>query len=499
MNVMTLGEKMRQFLKNLQPYSYGNYINGRWVSSTSGEVYTIYNAANNKQALAFFPKSTKEDVNQAVKAASNAFETWSTLPGPERGAILYKVADLLEENLHELAFMVSAEQGKVLSESIGEVTRAAKEARFCAGEAFRMEGNTLPAERKNVWNATTRNPIGVIAEIAPWNFPMVTPIRKIAPALAYGCTVVYKPATATPWTSAKIMELLTQAGIPNGVVNLIVGSGSTVGDSLVAHPDVKGISFTGSTDLGKRINQLASSRFAKTQLELGGKNPAVVLDYSDVHQVATQIISAACNCSGQRCTSISRVIVLQDKKEELVHALINELEKINIGPAWDDKANMGPLVNKKHLDSVQSYIEIGIQEGANLIYGGEVLKTNRYEQGAYMKPALLDNVNLTMRIAKEEIFGPVITIIEVDNLKEALSVANDVDYGLAASIFTEDLTVAHSFAEKIESGMVHINHGTASAAHLPFGGTKNSGFGAFSVGSSNIEFFTELKTVYIEY
>ncbi|WP_018930562.1 aldehyde dehydrogenase family protein [Gracilibacillus lacisalsi] len=496
---MNNGEKMLHFLENHQAKAYGNYINGNWINSVSGETYTIYNAANNKQPLAHFPKSTPEDVNQAVSAANDAFETWSVLPGPERGAILYKVADMLEENLQELSFIVSAEQGKVLNESMGEVLRAAKETRFCAGEAFRMEGKTLPAERQNVWNSTVRKPVGVIAEIAPWNFPMITPIRKIAPALAYGCTVVYKPATATPWTSARIMELLTEAGVPDGVVNLIVGSGSTVGDSLVTHPDVKGISFTGSTELGQQINQLASKKFAKTQLELGGKNPAVVLDYSNENHVAKQIISAACTCSGQRCTSISRVIVLRDKKDELVKALSNQLEKIKIGPAWDDNANMGPLVNKGHLDSVQNYIAIGVQEGANLIYGGELLEDEQYSKGAYMKPALLDNVKASMRIAKEEIFGPVLTITEVDSVEEALSVANDVDYGLAASVFTNDLSVAHQCAEKIESGMVHINHGTASAAHLPFGGTKSSGFGAFSIGSSNIEFFTELKTVYVEY
>ncbi|UOQ86968.1 aldehyde dehydrogenase family protein [Gracilibacillus salinarum] len=496
---MTIGEKMQHFLDHLKPRIYGNYINGQWVSGASNEAYTLYNAANTEQALASFPKSSQEDVNQAVAAAKDAFEAWSAVPAPDRGAILYKVADLLEEHLHELAFIVSAEQGKVLSESLGEVARAVKEARFCAGEAFRMEGKTLPAERENVSNATYRKPIGVIAAIAPWNFPMVTPIRKIAPALAYGCTVVYKPATATPWTSARLMELLTEAGVPDGVVNLIVGSGSAVGDPLVAHPDVKGISFTGSTDLGKRINQIASGRFAKTQLELGGKNPAIVLDYADVNQVASQIISAACNCSGQRCTSISRVIVLRDKKEELVHALIDALEDITIGPAWDDKADMGPLINRGHLDSVQDYIAIGVQEGAKLRYGGALLESGQYKQGAYMKPALLDHVSPSMTIAKEEIFGPVLTVTEVDSVEEALAVANDVDYGLAASIFTEQLSVAHQLADKVESGMVHINHGTASAAHLPFGGTKRSGFGAFSIGSSNIEFFTELKSVYVAY
>lgn len=490
---------MLEWLEKNEKKTYGNFINGQWLESSSGSIIDIYHSAKNSQLVASFQDSTEEDVNHAVESAHEAFQTWSKVPGPDRAAVLYRFADLLETNVDELAFMLSAEQGKVLGESKGEVLRAAKEARFCAGEAFRCEGKTLPSERPNVFNSTVRKPIGVIAAIAPWNFPVVTPVRKIAPALAYGCTVVFKPASVTPWTSARLMELLAEAGVPSGAVNLVVGSGSKVGDPLINHPLVKGVSFTGSTGIGIRINEQAARRLVKTQLELGGKNPAVVLDYNHVEDVAKQIVGAAFACSGQRCTSISRVIVVKEKKDELTEALLNEMKKLKVGPAWEEGATVGPLINQGHLDAVQEYVEIGKQEGANLLFGGEVLSSGHYAEGSYMIPALFDNVKAEMRMAKEEIFGPVLCVIEVEDQEEAFQVANSVEYGLAASIFTTDYSSAHTFADQMESGMVHVNHGTASAAHLPFGGTKNSGFGAFSIGSSNAEFFTEMKAIYFQY
>jgi len=495
---LTKTSSMVEWLEANESKVYGNFIDGEWVDSVSGKTISIFNAAKNNQLLASFQDSNESDVNQAVEAAHEAFKNWSKMPGPDRGALLYRFADLLEQNVDELAYMLSAEQGKTLAESKGEVFRAAKEARFCAGEAFRIEGNTLPGERRNVWSSTIRKPLGVVAAIAPWNFPVVTPIRKIAPALAYGCTVVYKPASVTPWTSVRLMELLEEAGVPKGVVNLVVGSGSKVGDPLVNHPLVKGISFTGSSDLGIQINQIAAGRLAKTQLELGGKNPAVVLDYQDATSVAKQIVSAAFACSGQRCTSISRVIVVKEKKEELTEALLQELKNIKVGPAWE-QVTMGPLVNKGHLNSVQDYLKVGIAEGARLRYGGEILTEGEFSEGAYMNPALLDLVTPDMRIAKEEIFGPVLCVIEVENKEEALEVANNVEYGLAASIFSNQLPDAFHFANEVEAGMIHINHGTASAAHMPFGGVKQSGAGAYSIGRSNADFFTETKVVYFEY
>jgi aldehyde dehydrogenase (NAD+) len=490
---------MEEWLSQVEQKTYGNFIDGEWIESSSEEMISIYNSANKDQLLANFGNSNEEDVDRAVQAANKAFKSWSSVPGPERTAILYKFADLLEENIDELAYMLSAEQGKVIGESRGEVLRAAKETRFTAGEASRSFGDSLPGERPNVSSSTIRKPIGVIAAIAPWNFPIVTPVRKIIPALAYGCTVVYKPASVTPWTSVLLMELLAKAGVPNGAVNLIVGSGSKAGNTLVNHPLVRGISFTGSTKMGMRINEQAARRLAKTQLELGGKNPAIVLDYDNTTEAAKQITAAAFTCSGQRCTAISRVVVLKEKQQELLDALVGEMKKIKVGPAWGEGSTMGPMINKSQLDSVQEYVKIGKAEGATLLYGGDVLTGGDFDKGAYMQPAVFTDVKPEMRIAREEIFGPVLSVLTVADKEEAVEVANNVEYGLAASVFTDDLSTAYELTERVESGMVHINHGTASAAHAPFGGTKHSGFGAFSIGSTNAEFFTEVKAVYVQY
>jgi len=479
--------------------TYRNFINGEWIASSTGNTTPLYHAARKDQLLGYFPDSTEHEVDLAVRAAHDAFAVWSRTAAPERSAILLKFADLLERDVEILAYMLSAEQGKTMAESRGEVGRAAKETRFAAGEALRAEGTAYPSERSNVWNSTMRYPIGVIAAIAPWNFPVVTPVRKIAPALAYGCTVVFKPASVTPWTSVKLMELLSEAGVPKGVVNTVFGSGSRVGDPLVKHPLVKGISFTGSTKQGLAINETVARRLVRTQLELGGKNPAIVLGHTNLEYVAKQISSAAFTCSGQRCTAISRVIVLKDQADALTEAIQREMKSIKVGPAWDPEANMGPLVNRSHLDSVQAYVRLGKEEGARHVVGGDVLKEGEYANGYYMTPALFRKVTPDMRIAKEEIFGPVLSVIEVEDEEEALRVANSVEYGLATAIFTDHLSVGHRIAEKVESGMVHINHGTASAAHMPFGGIKQSGFGAYSIGSTNKEFFTEMKVIYVQY
>ncbi|MDF2962824.1 MAG: aldehyde dehydrogenase [Paenibacillus sp.] len=494
-----MANEMMKWLDENCGNTYLNWINGVWKPSVSGKTRTIHNPANKNQRLGQFQASVESDVNEAVSAAHAAFLKWSKVPAPERSAKLMKFAELLELNSTELAYRLSAEQGKVLAESRGEVLRAAKEARFSAGEALRVDGVTLPSERSNVRNSVVRQPIGVIAAIAPWNFPVVTPVRKIAPALAYGCTVVYKPASLTPWTSVRLMELLQEAGIPDGVVNLVTGGGAQVGDPLVNHPLVKGISFTGSTSLGISIQENAARRLARTQLELGGKNPAIVLDLDHPASTAQQIVSAAFACSGQRCTAISRVIVLEPHEEQLIQALQAEIEKMTIGPAWQPSSTIGPLISESHLESVQQYVRQGLKEGAELLAGGQIAADGDLSLGHFMKPALFSGVNPEMKIAKEEIFGPVLSILTAKTAEEALSIANNTDYGLAASVFTRDLSQAYLFAENLQSGMVHINHGTASEAHMPFGGVKQSGFGAFSIGHSNMEFFTETKAVYVLY
>jgi acyl-CoA reductase-like NAD-dependent aldehyde dehydrogenase len=494
------GNQMRSWIESNSGKVYKNFINGEWVASDSEKTYPLYESALPGNKLGDFPDSNKADVEAAVQAADEAFHTWKKTSASSRSGILYRFADLLERNRDELAYIVSAEQGKVLAESLGEVNRAASEARYAAGEAFRAEGQTLPSENEWIRSEVIRYPIGVVAAIAPWNFPVVTPVRKIAPALAYGCTVVLKPASATPWSAVRIMELLVEAGVPKGVVNLVVGSGSRVGDPLVSHPLVKGISFTGSTDLGLRINGIAASRLAKTQLELGGKNPALVLDYDHLEYAAEQIVSAAFTCTGQRCTAISRVIVLKEKAETLIHHIQEKMKAIRVGPAWGENVNIGPLIDQRHYETVIQYIEEGKSEGAQLLLGGERIHLDNIgedqQTGYYLSPALFTKVQKHMRIANEEIFGPVLVVMEAKDLDEALDIANSTEYGLAASVFTTHIETMQYISENLECGMVHINHGTASQVHVPFGGVKKSGFGSFSIGHSNQEFFTGMKAVY---
>ncbi|HYH19617.1 MAG TPA: aldehyde dehydrogenase family protein [Azospirillum sp.] len=488
---------MQTWLAEAAGGRYGHFIDGAW-QEPGARLTPIHNPADRDQLLGHFADGTADDVERAVQAAHRAFLDWREVPGPDRGAMLFRVADLLEQRVEELAFALSAEQGKVLAESRGEVMRAAKEMRFSAGEASRTDGVTLPSEKRRGFAMTFREPIGVVAAIGPWNFPVVTPIRKIGPALAYGCTVVFKPSEFTPWAAAKLMDVFRDAGIPKGVVNLVTGSGRGVGEPLTRHALVRGISFTGSTRTGAEINAQAARRFARAQLEMGGKNPAVVLGYKDAQAVAKQIASAAFACSGQRCTAISRVIVLESLAGEVTEALAAEMSAIRVGPAWDPQATMGPLITDQHRVSVLRNIAAGLDDGARLRLGGRPLEDGELGKGWFLEPTLVDNVHPDTRLAREEVFGPVLAVVTVPNAEEAFRVANSVEYGLAASIFTRDVDDAFRFVRESQSGMVHVNHGTASEAHLPFGGVKGSGFGPYSIGHSNQEFFTELKAVYLQ-
>ena len=488
---------MQTWLAETAGGRYGNFIDGAW-EDPGAKTAPIHNPARSDQLLGHFTESSAEDVDRAVQAAQRAFLEWREVPGPDRGAMLFRVADLLEQRVDDLAFALSAEQGKVLAESRGEVMRAAKEMRFSAGEASRMDGITLPSEKRRSFAMTFREPIGVVAAIAPWNFPVVTPIRKIGPALAYGCTVVFKPSDFTPWAAARLMDVFRDAGIPKGVVNLVTGSGRVTGEALTRHPLVRGVSFTGSTRTGGEINAQVARRFVRTQLEMGGKNPAIVLGYKDVKTVAKQISSAAFACSGQRCTAISRVIVLESLADELSEALHAELSAIRVGPAWDPQATMGPLITDQHRVSVLRNIAAGLDDGARLRLGGRPLEHGELAKGWFLEPTLIDNVRPDSKLAREEVFGPVLAVVAVPDTDRAFQVANSVEYGLAASVFTRDVDDALRFMRESQSGMVHVNHGTASEAHLPFGGVKGSGFGPYSIGHSNQEFFTELKAVYLQ-
>lgn len=476
-----------------------NFIGGKWTQPASPDYYETHNPAHPDEVLGRYPRSAKPDAEAAVDAASAAAAAWSSTPGPQRGAILFRFAQLLEDSRSELARIITLEQGKALAESMGEVSRAAIEARYMAGEASRPLGQTFPSERAGFSCQTIAEPLGVVAAISPWNFPVVTPVRKIAPAIAFGNTVVFKPASLTPGSAVYLLNLLEKAGLPPGVVNLVIGPGSCVGDCLVSDPHVRGISFTGSSDVGRRVAEMAARRFAGVQLELGGKNPAVVVDYDDLDGAAREIVSAAFLCSGQRCTALSRVIVSAAQADTLVKSILCQVMRIKVGDGMAEGATMGPLISKAQFEIVNGYVKKGIAEGCAVLAGGGPLTDSPDTDGYYYAPTVFDGVSPESALAREEIFGPVLPVIRVRGADEAIAVANDTRYGLAAAVFTSRTELMSRFAASIEAGMIHINHGTASQAHVPFGGRKDSGQGAFSIGPTARDFFTNVKAVYAKW
>ena len=469
------------------------------MSASNGARYSIYNPARPKECLGEFADSTEQDVRAAVAAAAAAADVWASVPAPQRGAVLFRFAQLLEDSKHELARIVTLEQGKALAEATGEVGRAAAEARFMAGEASRAAGQTFPSERPGISCHTVSEPLGVVAAICPWNFPVVTPVRKIAPALTWGNTVVFKPSSLTPWSAVYLMQLLEKAGLPPRVVNLVTGAGAVIGDALVRDDRVGGITFTGSTVVGRRIYECAAQRLSRVQLELGGKNPAVVIDHSDLDDAAREIVAAAFQCSGQRCTAISRVIVSHAQADALVERLVCHVGRIKVGDGLEPGTTMGPLVSHNQLRTVDGYVRQGIDSGCELLTGGESLNDTPEKDGFYYAPTVFDKVGPDSPLALDEIFGPVLPVVRVHDLDEAIHVANGTRYGLAASLFTSRLGYVQEFTRRVEAGMIHVNHGTASQAHVPFGGVKDSGQGAYSIGPSAREFYTNVKAVYVRW
>ena len=475
-----------------------NYIAGRWVPAGGGDYYQSHNPACPSQVVGEFPRSGAADVEAALASAGTARATWNQTQAPQRAAILLRFSQLLMDSRDELARIITLEQGKALCESIGEVTRAAAEAAFAAGEAVRLSGQTFPSERPGFTCYTVLQPVGVVAAITPWNFPVVSPVRKIAPALACGNSVVLKPASLTPWSAVFITNLLEKAGLPPGVLNLVIGSGDC-GEHLISDARVRGISFTGSTAVGIRIAERVAPRMAKVQLELGGKNPAIVLECEDLDGAAQEIVAAAFLCSGQRCTALSRVIVEESQADLLLEQIKIHMVKIRVGNGLDPQTTMGPLVSQGQMETVAGYVRKGLEDRATLVVGGRPLVEDPCAEGYFYAPTLFDHVSPNSALAREEIFGPVLPLIRVHSPDEAFEVANSTRYGLAASLFTDNRHLAHEFIQRMESGMVHINHGTASQAHVPFGGVKDSGQGAFSIGPTVKDAFTNVKTVYIKW
>ncbi|MGB4587040.1 MAG: aldehyde dehydrogenase family protein [Rectinemataceae bacterium] len=406
---------------------------------------------------------------------------------------------MIAENRLRIGEAICREEGKTLKEAMGEPDRGVEECRYFIGEGRRLEGITMPSDRDGVTSVAVRVPLGVIAAITPWNFPFLTPLRKIIPALVTGNTVVFKPASETPHSGVLIMELFDKAGLPPGVVNMITGRGGSMGDAITSNPLVRGITFTGSTEVGRRINQTAAGHFAKVQLEMGGKNPEIVAGYGDLDGAAAQIAQAAFAVTGQRCTSISRVIVLREEAAVLTGKIAERMKSYVLGGGMDPKVTMGPLINRQAGENVMGYIERAKNAGATILVGGRKLSGGVYDRGFYIEPTLITEVRPDMEAAVEEIFGPVLVVIEVETFDEAMSVANGTAYGLAASLFTDSLERIFEFQRDMESGMTHVNHGTVTDSCMPFGGVKNSGLGAFSKGATNKDFFTTWKVNYTKY
>jgi len=480
--------------------TYKNYIDGKWQNSTSGKTFSDINPVNKENVIGCFQQSSVEDVKKAIESANRAFEKWRKYPPAERAQILSRVLLLLKERKENLSRDLTLEEGKTLVESRAEVESAIKEMEFQIGEGRRIFGKICPSEKEKVLSYTVRQPLGVVSVLSPWNFPVNVPCRKITAALVAGNTVVFKPASFTPLLGLKLVEIFIEAGIPKGVLNFITGLGSEIGDEMVANSSIKAVSFTGSTEVGLRINGVASQNMTKVQLEMGGKNPAVVLEDADLELTANNIMLAAYNCSGQWCTSTSRAILLEKIYDKFIEILVEKLKEIKVGDGLNPGISMGPLAGESQLKKVLGYIEIGEKEGAKVIVGGKRMEGSKYDKGFFIEPAIFVDVKPEMKIAQEEIFGPVLSVIKVNSFEEALRVANGVKYGLSSSIYTRDISKALRFIKDSEVGLTHINLPTSyKEVHLPFGGIKHSGIGLPEAGETGIEFFTENKSVYVNY
>ncbi|HZG17926.1 MAG TPA: alpha-ketoglutaric semialdehyde dehydrogenase GucD [Candidatus Bathyarchaeia archaeon] len=478
--------------------TYKNYCNGEWKEAASGETISIMNPANRHEVVGNVQSSTFEDVNHAVLSAKKALQTWKSISSTQRGTYLQKAADILENRLDEIAVIATREMGKTLAETRGEVLRAASILRYYAQEGMRKVGDVIPSTDSKNLLYTTRVPLGVVAVISPWNFPIAIPTWKIAPALIFGNTVVFKPALETSITGIKLVEALVDAGIPAGVVNLVTGKGSVVGNDLVSHPDVNGITFTGSNEVGKRIGLSAVARGVKFQLEMGGKNPAIILEDADLEKAAELVVNGAMKHTGQKCTATSRVFIQRSVYDKCKEMILKKIQAITIGSGLDEGVYMGPLASKSQYETVLSFIEKGIQDGATLLYGGNVPGGKNLENGYFLEPTVFENVGIDTPLAQEEIFGPVLCLFTFESMEEAIELANNSRFGLSASLFTKDLAKAMYFVSEIDAGLIKVNGESAGVElQAPFGGMKQSSSHSREQGQSAVEFFTSIKTVTI--
>jgi len=480
---------------------YPCVIGGEKIFATDGETFSRANPADTSDVVSEFPLLSRGDAARAVDAAREALSQWSATPAPERGRILLRAAQILEAEAEELALLLTREEGKTLAESRAEVHRAVSIFRFYGVMGYRLRGELAPSADPRTHIFTLREPLGVVSIITPWNFPIAIPSWKIAPALVSGNTVVFKPASYTPLIGYRLVDALLRAGLPGGVVNLVTGPGATVGSELIKNSKVDAISFTGSLEVGEEIRRQAGGRNIRVQLELGGKNPAVILDDAEMGKAVEMVVRGAFGLTGQACTATSRVIVLEGIADEFERRLVERARRVRVGNGLQETAEMGPVVGDKEMRKILDYIRIGVEEGAKLLLGGNRLSGGEYSKGYFIEPTIFTDVTPDMRIAQEEIFGPVLAVMRAGSFEEAVELANKIEYGLSASIFTGSLHRAFEFISRVQAGVVKINKPTTGLEpHVPFGGFKKSSYGMIKEqGEAALEFYTRLKTVYLGY
>lgn len=479
--------------------TFANFVGGKWVPASSGATLENRNPANSRELVGTFADSSAADAEAAIVAARRAFDSWRLVPAPRRAEILFKAAQLIVSRKEEFARDMTREMGKVLDETRGDVQEAIDMTYFLAAEGRRLHGQTAPSELRDKFAMSLRQPIGVCSMITPWNFPMAIPSWKIIPALVCGNTVVLKPSELTPLSAVHFIKVLEEAGVPPGVVNMVTG-GPAVGETLTTHPDVAVVSFTGSTAVGKLVNQNAAPHFKKVHLEMGGKNAIMIMDDASLDLALEGCLWGGFGTTGQRCTAASRVIVDEKVHDRFVEQFVARAKSLRVGDGLNPNTQMGPSISEKQLQKVMSYVEIGKQEGATIACGGNRLKDGDYQHGFFHEPTIFTNVTPQMRIAREEIFGPVVSVIKCGGVDEAVAIANDVIYGLSASIYTQDINRAFRAMRDVYTGIFYVNAPTIGAeVHLPFGGTKATGNGHREAGLAALDVFSEWKSVYVDF
>jgi aldehyde dehydrogenase (NAD+) len=482
------------------PKIYKNLIDGEWVEALTGQTYENTNPADTRDVVGIFQRSGKEDVDAAVQAAKRAFEKWRLVPAPRRAEIIFAAGEILLERKEDCARDMTREMGKVLSETRGDVQEAIDTAFYMAGEGRRLFGQTVPSELPNKFAMSVRMPIGVCGMITPWNFPMAIPSWKLFPAVVCGNTCVIKPAEDTPLSTFNLVRALLEAGLPKGVINIVTGFGPECGAPIVEHPDVRAISFTGSSEVGRIVGEMAARSFKHCSLEMGGKNAIIVLDDANLDLAVDGAVWGGFGTTGQRCTAASRVIVQRGIYSQFLDKFVDRVRQIKIGDGLDETTTMGPQINEQQVKTTEKYVAIGKNEGAKLLKGGHRLESAAHAHGWFHEPTIFADVNPKMRVAQEEIFGPVVSVIPCESFEHAIEIANGVVYGLSTSIYTHDVNRAFIAMRDLYTGITYVNAPTIGAeVHLPFGGTKATGNGHREGGQGAIDFYSEWKSVYVDY